>query len=80
MTMMTDQKFKNELPGWRELRGMSLGQLAERYLDPGEISTTRELIGNALLSRIHEIEGCGRSAFTARDRILVLQAIWRIGQ
>lgn len=80
MTMTTNQKSKTELPGWRKLRGMSLGQLAERYLDPGEISTTRELVGNALLGRIHEIEGCGWSAFTSEERTLVLHAIRRIGQ
>ena len=80
MTMMMGQKSKNELPGWRKLRGMSLVQLAERYLDPGEISTTRELVSNALLGRIHEIEGCGWLAFTSEDRTLVLDAIRRIGQ
>lgn len=78
--MTVGQKYKNELPGWHELRGMSLSQLAKRYLDPGEISTTRELVGNALLGRIYEIEGCGRSMFTPEDRTLVFQAIWRIGQ
>lgn len=71
---------KIELSGHRLLKQMTLVQMADIYLDPGEISTTRELVGNALLGRLHEVEGCGWSAQPLEGRDRVLRAIRSIGQ